>query len=157
MKRLAQIAALYAQIDQIFQSERDDAMERSDSVAVVRVAEKQLLNDQAYFVLCWGQLETEVDDACRAAINRRTVSADWEMRRGFDIYDTDDKRLSGLPFDRRAAMVLDRRAGRGSPFAKLLNYYAIRNQIAHGKLLASRIDVTSDLADFFIIQAAITR
>ena len=33
-----------------------------------RVARQQKLNEQACFVLAWGQLEADIDDACRDAI-----------------------------------------------------------------------------------------
>ena len=79
------------------------------------------------------------------------------MRRGFDFYDPDDKRLSGLPFDRRVGMVLDRGGGPSKPYAKVIAYYETRNKIAHGKLEAKRIDVSEVVADFYVIQAALVR
>ena len=157
MKSLQQIGALYEEIDADFDAELDDAVASRDEAAVQRIEQKQLLNDQAYFVLCWGQLETEIDDACRAAIRKRKASKGWEKRRGFDFYNPDDNRLSGLPFDRRVAIVLDRDGGPGSPFAKVMSYYETRNKIAHGKLEAKRIDVSAVVADFYVIQGALTK
>ena len=79
------------------------------------------------------------------------------MRRGFDFYNPDDKRLAGLPFDRRVAIVLNCNEGPGSPFAKVMAYYETRNKIPHGKLEAKRIDVSEVVADFYVIQAAFAR
>lgn len=79
------------------------------------------------------------------------------MRRGFDSYNPDDKRLAGLPFEQRVAIVLNRNEGRGSPFAKVMAYYDTRNKIAHGKLAAKRIDVSQVVTDFYSIQAALAR
>ena len=93
MNALAQIVALYEEINQGFESAQQAALAAANSVMVNHIEQKQLLNDQAYFVLCWGQLESEIDDACRAAITRRRADANWESRRGFDIYDPNDKRL----------------------------------------------------------------
>ena len=157
MRHLAQIRSLYAEIDQSLETARSDAAINGDVAAIVRIDEKLLLNDQAYFVLCWGQLEAEIDDACRAVIRRRKSNPSWDMRRGFDFYDQDDRRLSGLPFDRRAAILLDRSAGRGSPFAKVSQYYETRNKIAHGRLSPTRIDIVNVISDFYLIQAAIKR
>lgn len=53
------------------------------------------------------------------------------------------------------ALVLDQSAGAGSPWAKVMRYYALRNQIAHGELQAQRIDVDEVVKDFFQIQAAL--
>jgi hypothetical protein len=157
MKSLPQIAALYEEIDRVFDEERQAALAADDEIASQRIEHKQLLNDQAYFVLCWGQLEAEIDEACRAAIRRRQGNASWDMRRGFDFYDADDRRLSGLPLDRRVAVVLDRNGGPGSPYAKVMAYYETRNKIAHGRLEAKRIDVSEVAGDFYVIQAALTR
>jgi hypothetical protein len=157
MNSLPQIVALYEKIDRAFDSDRQTALTSGDQVEAQRIEQKQLINDQAYFVLCWGQLEAEIDDACRATIARRQADQSWEMRRGFDFYDPQDKRLSGLPFERRAATVLDRNGGKGSPWAKVMNYYGMRNPIAHGNIKATRIDVSLVVQDFYVIQGALTR
>lgn len=157
MKSLQQIGALYAEIDAGFKAELDDALANGDRAAAQRIEQKRILNSQAYFVLCWGQLETEIDDACRAAIRKRKASRSWERRRGFDFYNPDDRRLAGLPFDRRVAIVLDIDGGAGSPYAKVMLYYEMRNRIAHGNLEAKRIRVSAAVADFYVVQGALTR
>lgn len=157
MRSLSHIVALYEEIDGAFDTKLDEAMAAGDEAAVQRIEKKQLINDQAYFVLCWGQLETEIDEACRDAIRRRMSNANWEMRRGFDFYNPDDKRLSGLVFERRVAIVLNSNAGAGSAFAKVMAYYELRNKIAHGKLEAKRIDVSEVVADFYVIQGQLAR
>ena len=79
------------------------------------------------------------------------------MRRGYDFYNPDDKRLSGLPFERRVAIILNYNGGPGSLYARVMAYYEMRNKIAHGRLEAKRIDVSEVVADFDIIQAALAR
>ena len=118
---------------------------------------RQILNDQAYFLLCWGQLEQEIDEACRDAIRKRRLNPDWQVRRGWDLYNPDDRRLSGLSFDDRAALVLDRRGGPGSPYARTMGAYELRNKIAHGRLEDRRIDVVATAQSFYLIQAALHR
>ena len=157
MKSLPQIGALYEEIDSRFDAELDNAVATGDTAATQRIEQKQLLNDQAYFVLCWGQLEGEIDETCRTAIRRRKANANWDMRRGFDFYDPDDKRLSGLPFDRRVALILDRDGGPGKPYSRVMAYYETRNKIAHGRLEATRIDVSEVVADFYVIRGALAR
>ena len=157
MKSLSEIVALYEAIDRGFDSERQIALTGADDPTVKRIERKQLLNDQAYFVLCWGQLKSEIDEACRDAIRNRQSDSTWANRRGFDFYNPNDRRLSGLVFDRRVVIVLDRKEGPGSPFAKVMSYYALRNEVAHGSLAATRIDVSSVAQDFYVIQGALTR
>lgn len=153
MRHLPHILAVYLQIDSDFEAQRTNAA--GDANAVNRIEEKQRINDQAYFVLCWGQLETEIDEKCRSAIRQRVGSGNWQIRRAWDLYNPDDDRISGLSFDGRTALVLDRTAGRGSPWAKVMSYYHIRNQIAHGTLQAQRIDLDSVVQEFFQIQSAL--
>jgi hypothetical protein len=149
------IQALYIEIDGELEAQRSTARTNGDANAVTRIEAKQRINDQAYFVLCWGQLETAIDDACRAAMRSRQSSGNWAIRRAWDLYNPDDNRLSGLRFEDRAVLVLDRSAGPGSPWAKVMGYYALRNQIAHGDLQAERIDVDEVVKEFFQIQAAL--
>lgn len=82
-------------------------------------------------------------------------SGNWQIRRAWDLYNPDDDRMSGLKFEERTALVIDRNAGAGSPWAKVMNYYSLRNQIAHGTLLAGRIDVDFVIQEFFQIQGSL--
>jgi len=51
---LRSIAVLYEQVDNHFDDLRDDF----DEAGRERVEQEQRINDQAYFVLAWGQLGT---------------------------------------------------------------------------------------------------
>lgn len=145
--------ALYLEIDNVFEAERRAAVAASDQPKAAKIEVKQRLNDQAYFIFSWGQLETAVDEACRRAIRIRRSSANRANRRAWELYNPDDKRLSGLIFENRAALVLDKERGSDCAWKKVMRYYNMRNQIAHGTLLASRIDVTEVVQDFFLIQS----
>jgi hypothetical protein len=155
VRDLPHIRALYLEIDAELEAQRSESRLAGDANAVDRIETKQRINDQAYFVLCWGQLETAIDDTCRAAIRKRRSSGNWAVRRAWDLYNPDDDRLSGLKFEDRTALVLDQDAGAGSPWARVMRYYALRNQIAHGDLQAQRIDLDEVVKDFFLIQAAL--
>jgi hypothetical protein len=149
---LPHIRAVYLQIDSDFEQRRSEAAAINDGHAVSNIENKQRINDQAYFVLAWGQLETEIDRSCRQAIRSRAASGNWQIRRAWDLYNPDDNRMSGLKFEDKTALVLDRKQGQGSPWARVMSYYNLRNQIAHGTLLAQRIDVDSVIQEFFQIQ-----
>jgi len=155
VRDLPQIRALYLEIDTEFRRLRTNAISIHDLNRAQQIELKQIINDQAYFLLCWGQLETAIDEKCRDAIRSRRKSSNWAIRRGWDLYNPDDPRLSGLRFEHRTALVLDRSGGKGSPWAKVMEYYAMRNQIAHGELLARRIDLAEVVQDLFKIQAAL--
>lgn len=155
MRDLPHILAVYLQLDAELETQRTAATTAADNDLVNRIEAKQRINDQAYFVLCWGQLETEIDQKCRQAIRNRVGSGSWEVRRSWDLYNPDDDKMSGLRFEERTALVVDRTGGPGSPWARIMNYYSLRNQIAHGTLLARRIDVDSVVQDFFQIQGTL--
>lgn len=151
MKDLPRILSAYVEVDAILEDEIGRAF------ASAQVQARQVLNDQAYFLLCWGQLEIEIDRRCRDAARWRRQDADWQVRRAWDLYNPDDKRFSGLSFEDRTRLVLDGNGGRGSPYALTMKHYGIRNEIAHGKLRSTRIEVSAFVQDCFTIQAALHR
>ncbi len=112
-----------------------------------RVAREQKINDQAYFVLVRGQLETDINDACRDSIRHGQSHDDWRNRRAWSLYDPDDCRLSGLSFENRPTLVL---ASGSGEWRRTTQFYNVRNQIAHGTLLPERIDVSGELQEFSI-------
>lgn len=154
MKEIPKILAVYTKTDAFLESERADARKAGDTAKVTKVEQQQLLNDQAYFVLCWGQLEVTIDEACRNAIRKRIKHRDWQMRRGWDIYNPDDKRLSGLSFYERVKFVIDSDTDEAA-WKLVLRHYETRNKIAHGKLAAARIELGLIIPEFYTIQAAL--
>lgn len=151
MKDLPRILSAYVELDAILEQEI------GRTPVPVQVQARQVLNDQAYFLLCWGQLEIEIDGKCRDAVRWRRRDADWQIRRAWDLYNPDDKRFSGLSFEDRVKLVLDGNGGRASPYAVTMKNYSIRNEIAHGKLRSTRIEVGAFVQDCFVIQAALHR
>ena len=117
-----------------------------------RVALQQEINDQAYFVLARGQLETDLDDACRDAIHNGKSHADWRIRRAWSLYNPDDRGLSGLSFENRLTLVLKKGSGE---WRRTMQFQNVRNQIAHGTLLSERIDVSGETSEFFRIHSSL--
>lgn len=151
MSDLDAIAALFQQIDNALedQRERHDAAGEADERD--RVARRQTLNEQAYFVLAWGQLEADIDDACRDAIRLGKAHADWRHRRAWIVYDEENPRLN---FRNRLTLVLDRSS---DEWKRTLELYAVRNQIAHGDLRHAGINLPAVIEDFHRIQSSLTR
>ncbi len=75
------------------------------------VDQKQRNNDQAYFVLAWGQLEADIDEACQDAIRSGQSSKHRRCHRAWSLYNPSDRRLFGLSFENRLTLVLEK----GSP------------------------------------------
>ena len=154
MSDLQAIAASYERIDRFLGDLRDSCDAAGEDDGRDRVARERELNDQAWFVLAWGQLETDIDEACRAAIRHAQSHEDWRYRRAWSLYNPDDRRLSGLSFENRLTLVIKRGS---DEWRRAMQLYSVRNQIAHGTLLSERIDVSSEIQDFFRIRSSLTR
>lgn len=153
MKDLARIEATWAKLDITLEQE----LSAATSAERAKIIGQQIINDQAYFILSWGQLENEINDVCRAAVDRRRNHQDWQVRRAWDLYNPNEPRFSGLSFENRTRLVLDGQGGRASPFALTIKHYGSRNQIVHGELGSTRINVSAFVADCFLVQAALHR
>jgi len=145
------IAALFQQIDNSLEDLRERHEAAGETDERDRVARRQKLNEQAYFVLAWGQLEADIDDACRDAIRLGKSHADWRHRRAWSVYDEDNPRLS---FRNRLTLVLDRNS---DEWTRILELYQVRNQIAHGDLRHAGINLPTVIEDFHRIQSSLVR
>ena len=125
MSVLQAIAASYERIDRFLGDLRDSCDAGGEHDERDRVARERELDDQAWFVLAWGQLETDIDDACRAAIRHGQSHEDWRYRRAWSLYNPDDRRLSGLNFENRLTLVLEKGSGE---WRRTMQLYNVRNQ-----------------------------
>ena len=105
-------------------------------------------------MLAWGQLEADIEEACRDAIRNGQSHEDWRHRRAWSLYNPDDRRLSGLSFENRLTLVLEKGS---DDWKRTMELYNVRNQIAHGALLSARIDMQRAIGDFFRIQSSLAR
>ena len=151
MSDLDAIAALFQQIDNSLEDLREQHDAAGEADQRDRVARRQQLNEQAYFVLAWGQLEADIDDACRDAIRLGKAHADWRHRRAWSVYDEDNPRLS---FRNRLTLVLDRGS---DEWKRTVELYKVRNQIAHGDLRHAGINLPAVIEDFHRIQSSLVR
>lgn len=129
VSNLQAISALYEKIDNHFDDLGDSFAEAGDIIRRDRVEKEQRINDQAYFVMAWGQLEADVDDACQE---------DWRRQRPWSLYDPGNPRLG---FRNRLRLVLREDS---EEWQWAVDYYRVRNQIAHGTLHSERIDLSTD-------------
>lgn len=154
MTDLQTIATLYEEIDNALESLRGRGPTAVNDSEPDPITRKQQINDQAYFVLAWGQLEADVVETCRETIRNAQQDSDWRARRAWALYDPANRRLSGLSFENRLSLVLERDTGN---WRRTMQLYSVRNQIAHGTLLSERIDVSTVIQDFYDILSSLTR
>ena len=151
MSDLEAIAALYQQLDNSLEDLREQHDAAGEAGECDRVARQQRLNEQAWFVLAWGQLEAEIGDACREAIRSGQSQEEWRDRRAWSLYDSDNPRLG---FRNRLTLVLDRSS---DEWKRTVELYEVRNQIAHGDLRSEGIDVSTVIEDLHRIQSSLAR
>ena len=151
MTDLDAIAALYQQVDNSLEDLREQHDTAGEAESRDRVARQQRLNEQACFVLAWGQLEADIDDACRDAIRLGKSHEEWRHRRAWSVYDEVNPRLS---FRNRLTLVLDRSS---DEWKRTLELYQVRNQIAHGDLRHAGINLQTVIEDFDRIRSSLVR
>ena len=72
------IATLYQQVDNSLEVLLDQVGGDEERR---HIEYQQKLNGQAYFILAWGQLEAEIDEACRNVIRLGRSQEEWQHRR----------------------------------------------------------------------------
>ncbi|MYG25626.1 MAG: hypothetical protein F4213_06330 [Boseongicola sp. SB0677_bin_26] len=151
MNDLDAIADLFQQIDNILEERRERHDADGNAEERERVERQQRLNEQACFVLAWGQLEADIDDACREVIRLGKEHEEWVHRRAWSLHDEENLRLN---LRDRLTLVLDR----GSDvWQRTSELYRLRNQIAHGDLRHEGIDLSVVIEDFKGIQSSMAR
>lgn len=100
------------------------------------------INRQAYFVLLFTQLETEVNRLCEDAIRSGCDLPDWTQRRAWEVLR--QRGVRNIHFMDRVALLTDK----GRTVYKLIKeLYDTRNKIAHGDLLTEIPDVAETAKD----------
>ncbi len=147
---LRDIANLYQQVDNYLESLQDEEelADNNTTNGNGAIFRKQRINDQAYFVLAWGQLEVGINAACRNVIRIGQSQCDWGNRRVWTLHNLNVCRLSRLSFQNRLTLVLERES---EHWRQTLEFYQLRNQVAHGDFLPERIDVVEVIQVFFEI------
>lgn len=148
MKGLPELYGWYQEIDAYLDAQwKESAFSRIEQT---KIEKRQRINDQAYFVLLWGQFEAEINECCRKAIAKRSHNPDWAKRRAWDLYNPEDRRLSGLSFDERTSLILDKQS---EEWRIAMSYYNLRNFVAHGGSHERRIDIAAVVNDLFLVQS----
>lgn len=84
----------------------------------------------------------------------RKGNSDWRHRRAWTLYNPDDPRLSGLSFQSRLTLVVEKDS---YEWKRTMQHYNLGNQIAHGNLVSERIAVSNIVQDFLRIQSSLAR
>ncbi len=151
MNLVPQIRAAYSETDSYLLNQLNIAPNSSNVSRQNNLQDFRRLNDNAYFVVLWGQLENEINAKFAAMISSGQAHPDWKERRKFYNYTVDKTK-----FEERLLLLIDKQAGKGSLWALAMRYYEHRNKIAHGESNRTGIDVTAVIAALYQMQSALT-
>jgi hypothetical protein len=104
-------------------------VEAGNPAAKARWSTLRNYNDQAYYVMLFAQLEQFIDSQCIRLIAKKKSSTGWKNRRLWDSIDADR-----MQFMRKVALLTEKGA---ATYNKILRYYDLRCEVAHGTTLAS--------------------
>lgn len=123
MKNLKKIYESYQAADGFLSNAESNASTQRDRQYW---GERRSLNDQAYFLMMFAQLEDYINEKCQKLIGRKKASRKWVMRRLWDTVKADE-----LQFKKKVALLTDKS---GAVYKKVIDYYKIRCGIAHGTI-----------------------
>ena len=124
MKSLAPIAKAYQVVDAYLAHEEERVLPN----AKARWTNVRTINDQAYFVVIFAQLEAHVNEQWEKLV-RRKRTAPWPRRRLWENIDL--KQLERISFKDKVALLINKET---DAYKKIIQYSAIRNRLAHGEL-----------------------
>lgn len=152
MTSLEEITALFQKIDNYLENlrEQHDAAGQDDQRKIVK--RQQRLNEQAFYVLAWGQLEASIDDACRNAIDHWKSHPDWRQQRTWRVFHKIG--LRRLNFESRLTLVLDKAS---ADYRDTVSHHDARSKIAHGEISETPIDFPSVIEKFRHIESLLVQ
>ena len=143
INRLVAIAKVHDLIDAHLETlkESEDFTPDESRDTKLAISIKQSINDQAYFLLAWGQIEAQIrkahDEADRLDKSRGLVK----------------QRHGRLSFKKQLSGVFEKTS---KDWEQVWDYYKLRNDIAHGNLKMEFLAFSGIVSDFFEIQSKLS-
>lgn len=143
MKSFREILRAYLAVDDLLQTEETRARTATRKATW---ANDRRINDQAYFVILFAQLEEKIKASSTSLVAKRIQKANWSSRRAWDTFD-----VERMSFKGRVSLLVDKHQ---TEYAKIMKYYKIRCDLAHGVLYAKMpIVIVTVAADFQALAA----
>ena len=117
-------------------------------------AERRDINDKAYFVLMFSELEDRIAERVRKVIQRRSTTSSVLNQRVWKLLGRKEGNR-GLPFMDKTSMLLERG---NAEYNMVKSHYDVRCDIAHGKASSiGSISIPSAYSDFVGLVKSISR
>src|SRR4051794_9116535 len=117
MNQLNHIATTWQTLDAALEEERVEAQNSGDTRKEARISDRQRVNDHAYFVLCFGQLESHIRTQVATLIRDRQNRNTWAERRGWEPHNPER-----VQFELALTLVTDKG---GRDYRRISNLYRL--------------------------------
>lgn len=128
----------YQEIDNNYSKKEFLCHSKGYSKKEAELREKRELNDHAYFLFMFTRLEDIVREESSKLISKKQKTlTSWKQKRVWYILPT-EKESDEIHFKKRLALLVDKSSHH---YARVVDYYALRNIIAHGGKFSTPISI----------------
>ena len=131
-----ELSKLYGEIDSLYEAKEREARSKGFHRKEAEWQRKRELNDHAYFLFMFTRLEDRIREQSSKLIQRKeTALKNWKI---WDILPEQ------IHFKKRVALLTEKGA---SDYNLIMDYYKLRNTIAHGGNFTTQISIPHVLND----------
>ncbi len=148
MKIIKELEEQYFEIDNQYSTEEFKAHTSSDNKKEDFWKRKRELNTHAYFLFAFTRLEDHITtNSINLILDKRINISHWKTRAIWDNTDEDNMNLK-----KRVGLLTEKGQ---ADYNKIIEYYKLRNRIAHGETVSditqaiNMIDVFDDMKKYF--------
>lgn len=147
MSKFQELADLYSEINDKYTVEEFEARANNLTKQEMALSLKRELNDHAYYLFMFTQLEDYVREQSSILITKnQEKSIPWEMRRAWSIFPK-EKDSDKMTFLSRASLLL-KHGTDSHHYQKIKDYYDLRNTLAYGGDFHTPVSIPTVITDF---------
>ena len=139
-----ELSNLYDEIDSFYATKEFEARVKGFNKKETEWRRKIDLNDHAYFLFMFTRLEDRIrEQSSQLITTKQTILVNWKMRSAWDILPK-EKESVRIHFKNRVALLVEKGS---SDYNLIMDYYKLRNTIAHGGNFTTPINISNVLSN----------
>src|SRR5262245_2345151 len=142
MKELELAEELHRELDGDYARRMFRAIKLGHRKAEASYAERRRINDAAYVLVVFGTFERAVTERAEIAVKMRAKRPAFQARRAWETLLNGNELTAN--FLNRVRVVLDQQS---QEFAKVQQYYKVRNDLAHEGITTKKFSITAVVSD----------
>lgn len=145
MNIFRELGKLYSEIDSDFAIREFNSRSKGHHKQEQIWARKRKLNDHAYYLFMFTRLEDRIREQSSSLITKKQGSlSGWKQRSVWDNLPS-DRNSTRLHFKKRVALLIENGT---SDYAKIIDYYSLRNTLGHGGSFSTPVSMPNVINDF---------